>query len=41
MGPIRIVSLSDTPVDDFAEVLNTALTFVVVLVALYTACIGK
>ena len=40
MGPTRRVSFRDAPVDNFAEASNTAMTRVVVLVALYTACIG-
>ena len=33
--------LSDTPVSDLAEASKTARTLVVVLLYLYTACIGK
>ena len=40
VGPTRSVSLRDTPVEDFEE-SKTALIFVVVLVALYTACISR
>ena len=35
------VSLSDTPVEDLADASNTARILVVVLLSLYTACIGK
>lgn len=41
VGPTNNVSLSDTPVEDFAEAPKTALIFVVVLESLYTACIGR
>ena len=41
VGPTSKVSLSEIFVDNFAEASKTALTFVVELEALYTACIGR
>ena len=41
VGPTNNVSLSETPVEDFAEASNTALTLVVVLDSLRTTCNGQ
>ena len=41
VGPTNSRSLRQTPVDDFAQVSNTALILVVVLDSFMTACISK
>ena len=41
VGPTSSWSLSETPVEDFVDASKTALTLVVVLDSLTTACMGK
>ena len=41
VGPTRSWSFNETPDEDFIEASKTALTFVVVLDSLTTACMGR
>ena len=41
VGPTRSVLLRETSVEDLADASKTALIFVVVLDAFYTACMGR